>query len=114
MIIGLQFGDQKSMINLTQFEATIWTTHNIAMAMDQSLENYDFGLKDANVQIMKKNTVINSHKCNQCDYVSSKASHLTRHLKTHSGEKLNKCNQCDYASYEPGNLRRHLKTHSEN
>ena len=50
---------------------------------------------------------------------------LRTHLKTHSGEKSNKCNQCDYASsqayhlttqYEyvssqAGNLNRHLKLH---
>ena len=53
-----------------------------------------------------------SQKCNQCDYASSDAGNLMRHLKTHSGEKLNKCNQCDYASSQTGNLRRHLKTHS--
>ena len=29
-----------------------------------------------------------------------------------SGEKFNKCNQCDYPSSEAGHLRRHLKTHS--
>ena len=45
--------------------------------MEQNLENYDFGLKDANVKILKKNTdnVIKSHKCNQCDYASSQAVH---------------------------------------
>ena len=39
-----------------------------------------------------------SEKCNQCDYASSHAGDLRRHLKTHSGEKSNKCKQCDYAS----------------
>ena len=43
-----------------------------------------------------------SNKCNQCDYASSEAGHLRRHLKTHSREK----------SYKAGNLRRHSKTHS--
>ena len=33
-------------------------------------------------------------------------------MKTHSGEKPNKCNQCDFASSQAGHLRRHLKTHS--
>ena len=39
------------------------------MTMEQSIEN-DFGLKDANEKILKKNTddVIKSNKCNQCDY----------------------------------------------
>ena len=70
--------------------------------MEQNLENYYFGLKDANVKILKKNTdnVIKSQKCNQCDYASSCARNLRTHLKTHlktlSGEKSKKCNQCDY------------------
>ena len=74
--------DQKSMMNLTQFEATIWTKHN---TMEQNLENYDLGLKDGNVKIRKKNTdnVIKSHKCNQCNFASSRAGSLRRHLKTH-------------------------------
>ena len=82
--------------------------------MDQNLQNYDFGLKDANVKIRKKNidNVIKSHKCNQCNFASSRAGSLRRHLKMHSGEKSNKCNQCDYASSCAGHLRRHLKTHS--
>ena len=32
-----------------------------------------------------------SNKCNQCDYASSQASNLRRHLKMHSGEKSSKC-----------------------
>ena len=75
------------------------------MTMEQNLENYEFGLKDANVKIVKKNTdnVIKSNKCNQCNYASSHAGHLRIHLTTHSGEKSNKCNQCDFASSEAGN-----------
>ena len=33
-------------------------------------------------------------------------------MKTHSGEKSNKCIQCDYVSSRAGDLRKHLKTHS--
>ena len=33
--------------------------------------------------------------------------------ETEGREKSNKCNQCDYASSQAGNLRRHLKTHRE-
>ena len=83
--------------------------------MEKNSENFDFGLKDANVKILKKNTenVIKSHRCNQCGYASSHAGDLRTHLKTHSGEKANKCNQCDYASLHASHLKRHLKTHSE-
>ena len=89
------------------------TKHTVAMEPD--FENYDFGLKDINVKtILKKNTynVLKSHKCNQCDYASSKGGNLRTHLKTHSGEKSHKCNQCDYKSSRAGVLRVHLKTHS--
>ena len=87
------------------------TQHTVAM--EQNLENYD--LKGANVKILKKNTdnvIIKSHKCNQCDYASSRAGNLRTHLKTHSGEKPNKCTQCDYVSFEAGTLRTHIKIHS--
>ena len=84
------------------------------VAMEQNLENYDLGLNNANVKILKKNTysVIKSYKCNQCGFASSYAGNLRRHLKTHSGEKQNKCNQCDFASSHADNLRTHLKMHS--
>ena len=38
-------------------------------AMEQTLENYDFGLKDANVKILKKTTdkIVKPNKCSQCN-----------------------------------------------
>ena len=56
------------------------------------MENYDFGLKDGNVKILKK-TIDNA-------------------IKLNSGEKSNKCNQYEYASSQAGDLRKHLKMHS--
>ena len=47
------------------------------VAMEQNLENLDFGLKGANVKTLKKN------------------------LKMHSGGKPNKCSQCDFACSDP-------------
>ena len=73
-------------LNFTQFAATSWAKHNTTVAMEQNHENYDFGLKDANVKITKKNTN-NVIKCNQCDFASSQTDHLRTHLKTHSGKK---------------------------
>ena len=82
--------------------------------MEQSLQKDDSGLKEANIKILKKTTdkVIKSNKCNQCDYASSRAGDLRKHIKIHSGEKSNKCSQCDYASSWASGLRVHLKIHS--
>ena len=51
-------------------------------------------------------------KCNQCNYASSQAGDLRKHLKTHSGEKSNKCNKCGYAFSQAGNLWIYMKTNS--
>ena len=82
--------------------------------MDQSFDQRDSNKRpgDVEVQIMETVNKEKSHKCNQCEYASSKASNLKTHFKTHSGEKSDKCNQCDYASSQAIHLRMHLKTHS--
>ena len=53
--------------------------------MEEALKINDFGLNDANGEILKKKTdnVIQSNRCNQCDFASSQAGNL----KTHSGGK---------------------------
>ena len=79
------------------------------MVMDQNFEINQLRENnvDGNVSMTKTNDKGKSNKCNQCDYASSVAGSLKRHLKTHSGEK-----SCDYASSQAGNLRKHLKIHS--
>ena len=44
---------------------------------------------------LKTNSGKNSHRCNQCGYVSAWADALRKHFKTHSGEKSHKCNQSE-------------------
>ena len=67
------------------------------------LKNHKCNLKTDSGEIKCKK----SYKCNQCDYTSSRAGDLDKHLKTHDAEKLNKCNQCDYACFWA-----HLKAHN--
>ena len=108
----------------------LWITHTLFLRTDyfqrvsvmaQNLLNDSLSKKhcDVNVSISESSQLSNSHrsgektnKCNQCDYASTDAGNLRRHLKNHSGEKSNKCNQCDLASIQAGDLRRHLKMHS--
>ena len=101
--------DPKSIIDLNQFEGTIWAKHN---TMEQTCQNYDFGLNGEEILKKKIDNDIKSNRSNQYDFASSQAGYLRKHLKTHSGEKTNKCNQCNYASSEAGDLRTHLKIHS--
>ena len=51
-------------------------------------------------------------KWNQCDFACSDPIYLSKHLKSHSGEKSNKCNECDSYSIPVNNLRTHLKIDS--
>ena len=51
------------------------------------------------------------NKCNDCDYASCRADDLKTHLKMHIGEKSN-CSQCKFASSHECNLRKPLRTHS--
>ena len=60
--------------------------------MEQTCQNYDFVLKREEILKKKTGNVIKSNKCDQCDYASSRAGDLGKHLKMHSGEKSNKCN----------------------
>ena len=96
---------------------SVWSNHlgtaQHKMAIEQ-VENNHFCLKDTNVKLLNKTTssAIEPNKCNKCNYGSSHAGNLRKHLKTHSGEKSNKCNQCDFASSRADVLMRHLKTHS--
>ena len=109
----------RSMIDLTQFEATIWTKHKTHLKMHSGEKSNKCNQCDyASSRVGHLRTHLKAHsgeklnKCNQCNYASSGAGNLRTHLKMHSGEKSNKCNQCDYASSQAGHLRRHLKTHS--
>ena len=58
--------------------------------MDQNLDNYDMKKINENIKVPKNVTRTNKrtkNKCNQCNYASSDAGNLGRHLKIHSGEK---------------------------
>ena len=59
--------------NLTQFEATIWAQHTLAIEIQ--MDNYGFGLEDANVKNLKKTTdnVTKSINCDQFGVASSQA-----------------------------------------
>ncbi|XP_035676016.1 zinc finger protein 37 homolog [Branchiostoma floridae] len=47
-----------------------------------------------------------------CGYRTANRSHLSRHMKTHTGDRPYMCDQCDYSAAEKHNLIDHQTTHS--
>ena len=52
------------------------------------------------------------YKCTQCDYASTQAGALNRHIKTHSLLKPNQCKWCDYSTIQWSNLAQQLLIHT--
>ncbi|GBM98617.1 Histone-lysine N-methyltransferase PRDM9 [Araneus ventricosus] len=52
------------------------------------------------------------HRCPECSYSSDKATHLRRHLLTHSGEKPHACPHCPKRFSRVDHLRTHLLLHT--
>ena len=76
---------------------SVWSIHldtaQRTLAMEEQMDNYEFGLNDANVKIMKTyDKATKSNKYNQCDFNLSQVGNLRRHLKTNKGD------HCDFAS----------------
>ena len=69
-----------------------------SLEMDRDLNEFSGSGSNVEGRLRNTNNGGNQIKSNKCNYASSYAGDLRRHLKTHSGEKPNKCNQCDYAS----------------
>ena len=76
--------EQKSIINMNQFNGTIWAKYN---TMEQACQNNDFDLKGEEILMKKTDNAIKPNKCNQCNFASFHARSLKVHLKIHSGEK---------------------------
>ena len=51
-------------------------------------------------------------ECTICGKGLSRSSNLTRHMRTHSGDRPYACTTCNQAFSESGNLTRHMRTHT--
>ena len=51
------------------------------------------------------------HVCELCGYKSLLKSDVTRHMRTHTGERPFKCELCPYRATLPYNLDKHMSSH---
>ena len=63
-------------------------------------------------QAMLKSVMAQKHPCTLCPKSFPKLSDLTRHMLSHTGEKLHNCEQCNKAFKGVGSLKIHMLTHT--
>ena len=57
-------------------------------------------------------TRVKAYTCEYCGKSLSYHSHLSKHIRTHTGEKPYACEQCSKSFSQLGHLSRHIRTHT--
>ena len=75
-------------------------------------ESVSYAKKCKNKISHTNSTIEKKHKCNECQYSSSKLSHLKAHIRIHTSEKPYPCDICHLSFKEKSNLTKHYIIHS--
>ncbi|KAK7066934.1 hypothetical protein SK128_026746 [Halocaridina rubra] len=53
------------------------------------------------------------HHCPYCSYITHNKTHMTIHVRKHTGERPHACPHCSYRTVQENNLKRHVLIHSK-
>ncbi|KAG8192856.1 hypothetical protein JTE90_014632 [Oedothorax gibbosus] len=79
--------------------------------IDDKASQKSFYLKQK-YKSLKKKSVKNQYLCDRCPYIGKSFNQLTRHSRSHSGEKPFKCLDCEYTFALSSQLIRHKRLHT--
>ncbi|XP_064093085.1 longitudinals lacking protein, isoforms H/M/V-like isoform X43 [Macrobrachium nipponense] len=63
-------------------------------------------------RVESEGSVIKTHQCTMCSYYTANYTHLTDHMRAHTGEKPFSCSQCPYRAAQKTNLKTHMRIHT--
>ncbi|KAK8375755.1 hypothetical protein O3P69_008480 [Scylla paramamosain] len=70
------------------------------------------GLISGDTRKSRRGAVGKLHQCPFCKYSAVRKDHITKHIRTHTGEKPFSCPFCTYGAASKDNLKLHIRTHT--
>ncbi|XP_037796467.1 zinc finger protein 513-like [Penaeus monodon] len=77
-----------------------------------SVRGMTVGLNKDGWRNSARGAVTKMHQCPYCLYSTDRKDHLTKHVRTHTGEKPFGCPHCPYRSGTKNTLNTHIRVHT--